>query len=139
MQLVVDASVIVGVCYAGGELGPLRGHALHAPPHLAAEVTSAIRESAFRGDIPAGRASEALGFLTAVPIAFGIPGARAVDVLRLAEQLGWAKTYDAEYVDLAQTFGAPLVTLDDRLRRGAARVVRVITPSELQPTKLPGQ
>ncbi|MGI8829736.1 MAG: hypothetical protein ACR2I5_08225 [Candidatus Limnocylindria bacterium] len=48
-----------------------------------------------------------------------------------AEQLGWAKTYDAEYVALAQLLGCRLLTRDDRLRRGAARVLECIGPSEL--------
>jgi predicted nucleic acid-binding protein len=50
---------------------------------------------------------------------------------RLAEDLGWAKTYDAEYVALAQRLDSPLASIDARLRRGAGHVVRVRGPSEL--------
>jgi predicted nucleic acid-binding protein len=45
--------------------------------------------------------------------------------------LGWAKTYDAEYVALARLLGCRLVTLDARLRRGADRLGFVISPDEL--------
>lgn len=131
MRLVVDASVVVGVCLAGGDLGPLSGHDLIAPAHLAAEVTSALREQAFRGDIPADRAIEAVGFLGALPIAFQRPGAHATAAAQLATDLGWAKTYDAEYVVLASSKGILLVTLDGRLRRGAAGIVQSVAPLEL--------
>jgi predicted nucleic acid-binding protein len=50
---------------------------------------------------------------------------------RIADDLGWARTSDAEYVALAQLLGCRLVTLDLRLRRGADRLGFVVTPAEL--------
>ena len=50
---------------------------------------------------------------------------------RLADELGWAKTYDAHYVALAQMSGCKLVTLDERLHRGVARLAITVRPSEL--------
>lgn len=50
---------------------------------------------------------------------------------RVADQLGWAKTYDAEYVALARLLECRLVTLDGRLRRSAGRVAHVVGPTEL--------
>jgi predicted nucleic acid-binding protein len=49
----------------------------------------------------------------------------------VADELGWAKTYDAEYVALAGLLGCLLVTLDARLRRSADRLGFVVSPSEL--------
>ena len=49
----------------------------------------------------------------------------------MADELGWAKTYDAEYVALARLLNCRLVTLDARLRRGAARLSLLVAPHEL--------
>jgi predicted nucleic acid-binding protein len=50
---------------------------------------------------------------------------------RLAEQFGWGRTYDAEYVALAQILGCRTVALDGPLHRGTARLGFVVTPTEL--------
>jgi predicted nucleic acid-binding protein len=49
----------------------------------------------------------------------------------VADELGWAKTYDANYVALARILDCRLVTLDARLRRGTARLGFVVGPTEL--------
>ena len=51
------------------------------------------------------------------------------DAYAIAERLGWAKTYDAEYIALARLIGCPLLTADARLARGAAEVVEVVPPT----------
>jgi predicted nucleic acid-binding protein len=50
---------------------------------------------------------------------------------QLAAELGRAKTYDAEYLAAARILGTRVVTLDMRLRRGAAHLGLVVTPTEL--------
>jgi predicted nucleic acid-binding protein len=50
---------------------------------------------------------------------------------RIADELGWAKTYDAEYLALALLLGCRVVTVDGRLRRGADRLGIVISMEEL--------
>jgi predicted nucleic acid-binding protein len=45
--------------------------------------------------------------------------------------MGWAKTYDANYVALARLRDCRLVTLDARLRRGTGRLGLVVGPTEL--------
>jgi predicted nucleic acid-binding protein len=50
---------------------------------------------------------------------------------RVADELGWAKTYDAEYIALAQLLRCRLVTRDERLRRGTERLGMVVLMSEL--------
>lgn len=45
--------------------------------------------------------------------------------------MGWAKTYDAEYLALAELLKCRFVTLDARLRRGADRLGYVVSPGEI--------
>ncbi len=52
--------------------------------------------------------------------------------LVLARSLGWAKTYDAEYVVLAQRLRCAILTTDDRLTRGARHLVEMCDPRTLE-------
>jgi predicted nucleic acid-binding protein len=51
----------------------------------------------------------------------------------VAWELGWAKAYEAEYVSLARILDARLLSRDERLRRGAGRLVTVVGPDEVIP------
>lgn len=77
------------------------------------------------------RALDALVKLEAAPIAARAHPRLSVKAWEIADQLGWAKTYDAEYIALAVLLECRLVTLDERLRRGTDRFGIVIGPSDL--------
>jgi len=131
MRLVVDASIVIQLQISGGRLGPLTGHELVGPPLLYAEATSSIREHVYRGEIPSDRGRGFVDGLAALPITIHEPKNLRMAAWDVATDLGWAKTYDAEYVGLAMLLDCPVVTLDLRLQRGASRIVRVLTPTEL--------
>ena len=63
--------------------------------------------------------------------------ARAVDARigqeawRFADELGWGRTYDAEYVALAHILGCRLLAVDMRLWRETKRLGFVVIPEEL--------
>jgi predicted nucleic acid-binding protein len=131
MRVVVDASVLIEVALAGGQLGPLTGHDLVAPPLALSEVTSTISEMAWRGELPRDRVPAALAHLRATPLTITRPDDLPDRAWNVASSLGWAKTYDAEYVALAQLLDVPLLTLDGRLARGVERLIRIVTPADL--------
>lgn len=131
VQLVVDATVVVQILFADGELGPLRGHDLAAPALLTSEATSVLRELVWRGEMPDDAGRTAVSTLLALPIAHEPAGALSLDATAIAADLGWAKTYDAEYLALARRIGCPLVTLDERLIRGASSRFDLRRPADL--------
>jgi predicted nucleic acid-binding protein len=127
--LVVDASVLVAMCLAHDGWLIFGEENLVAPPLAFSEACSALHEAQWRGDLPPDVARTATKRIAESPIVM-----RALDdpvlAWEVADGLGWAKTYDAEYVALARTLGCRLVTLDERLKRGAGRLVGAIGPSE---------
>lgn len=130
-MLVVDASVAISAALTRDGFARIAAYGLVAPPLLWSESLSALREHAWRGDVSKELADASLAALLAAPIRRRAPRALYADAWSIAEELGWAKTYDAEYVALARLLKCRLLTRDDRLRRGAARLVEVIGPMEL--------
>jgi predicted nucleic acid-binding protein len=132
-DLVVDASAAVHLALMTRLPAGLARYTCVAPPLMWSEALSALVEGAFRGDIPPTALDEAFERLEALRIAVAV-----VDVdhrrrtLELARSLGWAKSYDAEYVALAQAQACPVLTVDVRLTRGASHLVEIIGPAALQ-------
>ncbi len=132
-MLVVDASLLVQWCVAPGEddLGTLVRDELCAPPLMWSEAYSALHERVWRRELGAKEVDRARGRLENTDVKLTVHPGLADEAWRIADQLGWAKTYDAEYVALASLLGCRLVTVDARLRRGADRLGFVVGPTEL--------
>jgi len=130
-MLVVDASLLVEFSLASGELDRLLDDELCAPALMWSEATSVLHERAWRGDLDDDAARRARGRLQAAAVRPRTHRRLSEEAWRIADELGWARTYDAEYVALASLLHCRLVTVDGRLRRGAARLGFVVGPTEL--------
>jgi predicted nucleic acid-binding protein len=120
-RFVVDASAVLHLASAGIEV-PGK-HKLLAPTLLRSQVLSALHEAVQRGEVPADVARDHLARIGRMPIRLlgdGVLRRRAWD---LANQLGWASTYNAEYVALTQLQADALVTLDADLARSVEGIV----------------
>ncbi|MFP5342386.1 MAG: type II toxin-antitoxin system VapC family toxin [Candidatus Limnocylindria bacterium] len=131
-QLVIDASAALHVALAAEPTPALLDYDLVAPAVILSERTSSLATAAFRAGIPAAAVPDAFDRLEAMPIMIvGSEAAHRRAALELARSVGWAKSYDAEYVVLAQRLGCGLLTTDARLMRVAGHLVEVIDPSVL--------
>lgn len=131
MKLVIDASVAVAASATPVGFVRFDGVELVAPPLLWIEVASALHAAMWRGELRRDQAESMLQRALAAPIRRVEPDALAQESWAIADEVGWAKTYDANYVAVARILGCRLVTLDARLRRGSSRLGFVIGPTEL--------
>lgn len=130
-MFVVDASVAIHAATAEAGLRRLAGNELVAPPLMWPEARSVLHAALWRNELRKVDAEAALHWLDAGLIRSRNPRQLGTEAWRLADALGWAKTYDAEYLALAQLLGCRVVTLDGALRRGAARLDLVVGLNEL--------
>lgn len=131
MTLVVDASVAVAAAFAPRGFNEFRRESLVAPALMWSEARSTLRVALWREQISQADAEAALEQLEAAPVERVDPPGLGRAAWDLAVEFGWARTYDAEYVATARLMGCRLVTLDERLRRGTARLGIVVSPAEL--------
>ena len=120
-RFVVDASAVLHLASAGIEV-PAE-HELLAPTLLRSQTLSALHEAVQLGKVPADVALERLARIGRMRIRLlgdAVLRRRAWD---LADELGWASTYDAEYVALTQLQADAFVTLDADLARRVEGVV----------------
>ena len=121
-RFVVDASAVLHLASAGIRV-PAE-HELLAPTLLRSQVLSALHEAVQRGEIPAGVARERLAFIGRMPIRLLGDAVLRRRAWELADQLGWASTYDAEYVALTQLQADAFVTLDGDLASSVEGIVK---------------
>lgn len=131
IPLVIDASAFLDASLTEEGHALLDGRDPVAPHLLRSESVSALHEMLRRGEVSPQLAALALDRIHRSTVRLLRPPSLHREAWRVAEELGWAKTYDAEYVALARLLRRPLLTLDGRLQRGAGRVVRVLGPADL--------
>lgn len=120
-RFVVDAGAVLHLASTGIEVPG--EHELLAPTLLRSQTLSALHEAVQRAELPADVARDRLARIARMPIRLlgdAVLRRRAWD---LADQLGWASTYDAEYVALTQLQADAFVTLDAELARSVEGIV----------------
>jgi predicted nucleic acid-binding protein len=124
-RYVVDCGVVLHLARDGIEVR--REHELLAPTLLRSQTLSALHEAVHRGEIPSDIALDRLARVRAMPIRLLGDAVLRRRAWSLAEQLGWAETFDAEYLALTQLQADAFVTLDADLARRVEGIVPTAT------------
>lgn len=122
MTFVVDANIAFKAVSAPDGFRPFDDAELVAPPLLWSETRSTLHVAVWRGVLDAEEARAANLALDSAPIVERRHRRLGHMAWEIADELGWAKTYDAEYLALASLLGAPIVTLDRRMVHAAERL-----------------
>ena len=122
-RFVVDCGVVLQLAREGIEV-PAE-HELLAPTLLRSQTLSALHEAVQRGELAADVARERLADIGRMRIRLLGDAVLRRNAWEVADRLGWASTYDAEYVALTKLQADALVTLN----AGLARQVEVIVPT----------
>ena len=120
-RFVVDAGAVLHLVSA--EIEVSSEHELLAPTLLRSQTLSALHEAVQRGEIPAEVGRERLARVGRIPIRLLGDAVLRRQAWKVADQLGWASTYDAEYIALTQLQGDAFVTLDADLARSVEGIV----------------
>jgi predicted nucleic acid-binding protein len=129
-RFVVDCGVVLHLASEGIEV-PAE-HELLAPTLLRSQTLSAMHEAVHRGELPADVALDRLARVQAMRIRLLGDAVLRKVAWKLADQLGWPETYDAEYLALTRLQADAFVTLDEDLARRVEGVVPTATIEALQ-------
>jgi len=131
LTLVLDANVVLKAVQFKTGLAVFGREELVAPPFMWSEARSGLHEAVWRGEASQEQGRRALDALEAAPVRARTHRRLGFEAWRIADELGWAKTYDAEYIALAGLLGCRMVTLDGPMLRRVRHLGFVIAPSEL--------
>jgi predicted nucleic acid-binding protein len=122
-RFVVDADTLLRI--AAGEVNVAEGHQLVAPTLVRSQALATLYEAARRGEITAVEGLERVRRLNSLKVRFLGDKVLQRQAWKVAEELGWESTYDAEYVALTQLQADKLVTSNPALARAASKLVEV--------------
>jgi predicted nucleic acid-binding protein len=120
-RFVVDAGVVLHLASSGAEASD--EHELLAPTLLRSQTLSDLHEAVHRGELPADVARERHARVRRMRIRLLGDAVLQRRAWEIADRLGWAETYAAEYVALTQLQADAFVTLDAKLRRSVEGIV----------------
>ena len=128
-RFVVDVSAVLhlvehGIVVAGE-------HELLAPTLIRSQALSTVHEAVRRGDLSAQVGRDRLDRVGRLKIRLLGDAVLRRTAWKVADELGWDSTYDAEYVALTQLQADALVTLDAELARQVEAIVATASVEDL--------
>jgi predicted nucleic acid-binding protein len=124
-RFVVDCGVVLHL--AAEEIEVPAEHELLAPTLLRSQTLSALHEAVHAGELAPDVAFDRLARIWAMPIRLLGDAVLRRNAWNFADRLGWASTYDAEYIALTKLQADAFVTLDAELARRVEGIVPTAT------------
>ena len=129
-RFVVDCETLLRV--AAGEVEVAPEHQLVAPTLVRSQALAALYAAARRGEITTAEGLERVTRINSLKVRFLGDKVLQRTAWRVAEQLGWETTADAEFVALTQLQADAFVTSDAELARAVSRLVQTATIDALR-------
>src|SRR5205814_7792571 len=107
-------------------------HELVAPTLVRSQALARLYEAARRGEIPAAEGIERVTRINSLKVRFLGDKVLQRTAWRVADQLGWETTFDAEFLALTQLQADVFVTSDRDLARAASGLVETAKPDALE-------
>ena len=131
-RFVVDCDTLLGI--AAGEIEVAPAHQLLAPTLVRSQALAALYEAARRGEISAGDGLERVTRINSLKVRFLGDKVLQRTAWRIADQLGWETTCQAEFVALTQLQADAFVTSDRELAQSVSGLVETATIEALGQT-----
>jgi predicted nucleic acid-binding protein len=128
-RFVVDCRTLLQI--AAGEVEVAAQHQLVAPTLVRSQALAALYEAARRGEISAAEGVERVTRINSLKVRFLGDKVLQRQAWKVADELGWETTYDAEYVALTKLQADAFVTSDRDLAQAVAGLVKTATVAAL--------
>jgi len=129
-RFVVDCDTLLRI--AAGEIEVAAEHQLVAPTLVRSQALSALYEAARRGEVSAADGLERVTRINSLKVRFLGDKVLQRTAWRIADQLGWETTFDAEFVALTQLQADVFVTSDRDLARAVSGLVETASIDALR-------
>ena len=129
-RFVVDCETLLRI--AAREVEVATEHQLVAPTLVRSQALAALYAAARAGEISAAEGIERVTRINSLKVRFLGDKVLQRQAWKVAEQLGWETTYDAEYVALTTLHADAFVTSDSELARAVSGLVETTTMDALR-------
>ena len=129
-RFVIDCDTLLRI--AAGEIEVAAEHKLVAPTLVRSQALSALYEAARRGELSAADGLGRVKRINSLKVRFLGDKVLQSRAWKVAEELGWETTYDAEYVALTQLQADAFVTSDADLARVVSGLVATASVDALR-------
>ena len=128
-RYVIGPDVAMHLAHDEVAIGP--EHQILAPALIRSQLLARLFDAVRRGELTKKDADRRLDYVRGLRMR--LLGDRVLQAVawKVAEQLGWSDTYDAEYVALTELWGDAFITLDVELAAAVRHRVRVAPVEDL--------